>query len=79
MELEEFTMLAVTDGRYYKAYMKPRAVNKDLVIFTCFNETRDIYFDTVASFKNGLCDPTDVFDGNDYMDVPASWAKNLPK
>ena len=78
-ELEEFTMFAVTDGRYYKNYMKPRVVNEDLAIFTCYNKTRNLLCDTVASFKNGLCDPETIFSGSNAEDVPASWARNLQK
>ena len=70
-ELEEFTMLAVTDGRYYKNYMKPRAVNDDLAIFTCYNKNRKVLCDTVASFTNGLCDPDTIFTDTGAEDVRA--------
>lgn len=78
-ELEEFTMLAVTDGRYYKNYMQPRVVNEDLALFTCYNKARKLSCDTVASFKDGLCDPETIFSGSAAEDVPASWTNNLPK
>ena len=78
-ELEEFMMLAVTDGRYYKRYMEPRALSEDLAIFTCYNKARKLHCDTVASFTHGLCDPETIFDGSDAMDVLTEWAKNLPE
>ena len=74
-ELEEFTMLADTTGLYHKKYVEPRAVNEDLVLFTYFNKTRGLYCDTVASIKDGLCDPEVIFDGSSAMDVPADWSK----
>ena len=70
-ELEEYTIFAVTDGRYYKNHVKPREISEDVVVFTCFNKARGLYCDTVASFKNGLCDPEDIFDGSASLDVPA--------
>jgi len=70
-ELEEFYMLAVTDGRYYKNYMKPRAVNEDLAIFTCYNKARKLSCDTVASFTKGLCDPETIFTDTGAEDVRA--------
>jgi hypothetical protein len=73
--LEEFMMLAVTDGLYYKSDVEPRAVSEDLAVFTCFDKARGLYCDTVASFKDGLCDPETVFDGSDAPDIPASWVK----
>ena len=76
-ELEEFTMLAVTNGYYYKNYMKPRAINEDLAIFTHYDKARKVFCDTVVSFKDGLCDPDTIFNGNDTEDVPADWSKNL--
>ena len=78
-ELEEFYMFAVTGGQYYKKHMEPRAVNKDLVLFTCYNKARNLTCDTVASFKDGLCDPDTIFNGSDTEDVLAEWARNLPK
>ena len=78
-ELEEFTMLAVTDGKYYKNYMKARAVNEDLAIFTHYNKARNLLHDTVASFKDGLCDPETIFNCSDTEDVLAEWARNLTK
>ena len=78
-ELEEFTMLAVTDGKYYKSYMEPRTVSKDLAIFTHYNKARNLLCDTVASFKDGLCNPEAIFNGSETKDVPAEWTKNLRK
>ena len=75
-ELEEFTMLAVTDGRYYKNYMEPRAINEDLAIFTHYNKARNLLCDTVASFKDGLVDPETIFTDTGAEDIPASWANN---
>lgn len=69
-ELDEFTMLAVTDGYYYKSHTKPRAVNEDLVLFTCYNKTRNLLCDTVASFKNGLCDPETIFSDSSAEGIP---------
>ena len=79
-ELEEFAILATTRGFYHKKYMKPKALNEDLVLFTCFDKTRKLSCDTVASFKNGLCDPETIFTDDGTEDVPADWAVgNLPK
>ena len=79
VELEEFTMLAVTDGKYYKRYMEPRVVNEDLAIFTHYNKSRNLLCDTVASLKNGLCDPETIFTDDGTEDRPASWISNAYK
>jgi hypothetical protein len=73
-ELEEFYMLALTNGRYYKNYMEPRDVGSDLAIFTCYNKARNVLCDTVASFTHGLCDPESIFTDTRPEDVRASWA-----
>ena len=75
-ELEEFTMLAVTHGVYYKEYVEPRAINEDLAIFTHYNKARNLLCDTVASFKDGLVDPETIFTDTGAEDVPASWVNN---
>jgi hypothetical protein len=70
-EFDEFTMLTVTDGRYYKRDVKPRVINEDLALFTCYNKTRNLSCDTVASFKHGLCDTETIFTDSGEEDVPA--------
>ena len=71
MELEEFTMFADTSGFYYKKLMKPRAIDKDLVLFTCFNKERGLSHSTVASLKDGLCDLDTIFTDTGAEDVQA--------
>jgi hypothetical protein len=60
-ELEEFSMLALTNGFHYRNYKEPRAFDEDLVLFTCFNKSRKLSWDTLASLKHGLCDPKTVY------------------
>ena len=70
-ELEEFAMLAVTDGHYYRNYKEPRALDEDLVLFTCFNKTHNLSHDTVASFSRGLCDSKALFTDDDIAEDSA--------
>jgi hypothetical protein len=53
-ELEEFAMVAVTDGHIYNPAMLPREMKNGRGVFTCFNRERNLLYTGTPNLNFGL-------------------------